>query len=506
MRFSPSLRLSLLVLILVPVYTSALWANLEIGVSPPRHEFSIGTGKTVVREIKVFNNSSTDTYSVKLSAGDCVASSTDGTPICRNYTGTGVDPKSLSSWIWFGEFTRFSIEPKKEKVVKITFTAPANALPGGHYGIVYFTPDVGQSTATVTMVRQLGVIFQVNVPGKIVYDIGLGDIEIDTPFFSAPDPLGEFMKTPKDPKSWSGVVNYLKTELNPFWNKPELVNSGDFNVKFTIPVSNSGNIDVRPIGRIELYDEDNTLLRRIGKESIKSQEWVYLGEKIVDYLPINDEGGSVLPDGDRKRIYTVDWKGFAYETLQDGKQVIKFQTPGEYYSALSANNASMLYPWEKLKISIATRHIKAKIALEYIGEAGKVVPMELERDIVVEYNYIDKVLNMGVILITVLIILIAWILIRRRDTRIDELEEENDELEEEIDEIEHAKQSARKILERKKNISLEKSITEKKIIQKAPVKKSPEKKNEQLEEAKAPVKKPRIKKVPPKKSFGTSKE
>ena len=122
------------------------------------------------------------------------------------------------------------------------------------------------------MVRQLGVIFQVNVPGKIVYDIGLGDIEIDTPFFSAPDPLGEFMKTPKDPKSWSGVVNYLKTELNPFWNKPELVNNGDFNVKFTIPVSNSGNIDVRPIGRIELYDEDNTLLRRIGKESIKSQE------------------------------------------------------------------------------------------------------------------------------------------------------------------------------------------------------------------------------------------
>ena len=137
---------------------------------------------------------------------------------------------------------------------------------------MYFTPDVGQSTATVTMVRQLGVIFQVTVPGKIVYDIGLGDIEIDTPLFSAPDPLGEFMKTPKDPKSWSGALNYLKTELNPFWNKPELVNNGDFNVKFTIPVSNSGNIDVRPIGRIELYDEDNTLLRRIGKESIKSQE------------------------------------------------------------------------------------------------------------------------------------------------------------------------------------------------------------------------------------------
>ncbi len=67
-------------------------------------------------------------------------------------------------------------------------------------------------------------------------------------------------------------------------------------------------MDVRPIGRIELYDEDNTILRKIGKESIKTPDGVYLGEKIVDYLPINDEGGSVLPDGDRKRIYTVDWK------------------------------------------------------------------------------------------------------------------------------------------------------------------------------------------------------
>jgi len=67
-------------------------------------------------------------------------------------------------------------------------------------------------------------------------------------------------------------LNYLKTELNPYWNKPKLVNTSDFNVKFSIPVSNSGNIDIRPLGRIELYDEDGTLLRKIGKESIKSPE------------------------------------------------------------------------------------------------------------------------------------------------------------------------------------------------------------------------------------------
>jgi hypothetical protein len=62
----------------------------------------------------------------------------------------------------------------------------------------------------------------------------------------------------------------------------------------------------------------------------------------------------------------VNWKGFAYETYEDGKMQVKFQSPGEYYSAKTAENASILYPWEKLKIKIAQKTIKAKIAIEYI--------------------------------------------------------------------------------------------------------------------------------------------
>jgi len=67
---------------------SAIGANIEIGVSPPRHQFSIGTGKTITREIKVINNSSLDTYTIRLSAGDCTADPQNGTPLCHNYTGS----------------------------------------------------------------------------------------------------------------------------------------------------------------------------------------------------------------------------------------------------------------------------------------------------------------------------------------------------------------------------------------------------------------------------------
>jgi hypothetical protein len=72
-------------MILAPGSMYAVSANIEIGVSPPRHEFSIGTGQTITREVKVFNNSSTDTYTIQLNSGDCIADPRNGTPICRSY-------------------------------------------------------------------------------------------------------------------------------------------------------------------------------------------------------------------------------------------------------------------------------------------------------------------------------------------------------------------------------------------------------------------------------------
>lgn len=177
--------------------------------------------------------------------------------------------------------------------------------------------------------------------------------------------------------------------------------------------------------------------------------------------------------------------------------VVKFQTPGEYYSNITANNAAVLYPWEKLSIRIAEKHVKAKIAIEYTGENGKTVPMELERDIIVQYNYIDKVLNTGVILLVVLIVFIAWLLLRKRDRRIDELEEENDELEDEIDELEHAKISAKKILEKRKSIPAKRKdapeITS--SNKKAPVKMKKEVPQTEMKTPTTPVKKNTVKKA-----------
>ena len=281
-------------------------------------------------------------------------------------------------------------------------------------------------------------------------------------------------------------MNRLMRELDPRLEAPILVDVSDFSVNFTIPVSNSGNIHALPVGRIELYDEDGTLLRKIGKESIKSPEGVFLGEKTVDYLPVNDEGGNVLPGSNR--IYSVTWKGFAYDAIEDGKSVVKFLSPGAYYTRLSEDNARYLLPWEKLKIFIASKKVHAKIYVEYSGLNAVPVPYNLERDIYVKYNYIDKGINYGALLLILLVVIIAWRIIRKKDDEIEYLEEE-------VDEFEKAKKMAKKALEKKtlKNVPKARSNpkeTESTVARKTVPKTSPKKPEVKTTSAKkVPVKK-----------------
>ncbi|MDD2693958.1 MAG: hypothetical protein PHY14_03420 [Candidatus Gracilibacteria bacterium] len=468
MRFFRLFFVFLLTQIILPAGVFAVGLTAEIGISPPRNEFSMDPGQTVTREIIVFNNSNTETYTLNLSGGDCIADVHQGAPICHTYKGNGMDRKSLSSWMSFGEYQHFTLKPRQQKKIQITFSAPTNALPGGHYGIVYFTPEVPSTNggSAVTMIYQLSTLFQVTVSGDIIYDVEFEGVNVETSFSSAPEvhPISEFIKAPTDTKTWSGALNFLKDSLDPLWSAPTLEKENtDFNVKFSIPVTNSGNIDVRPIGQIELYDENGNLLKKVGKESIKTAEGLYVGERVVDYLPINDEGGSVLPDGDRRRIYSVDWKGFAYEGYEDGKVIVKYQDPGDYYSELTMKDAAMIFPWEKLEIRTGKKLIKARVSLEYIGKDNKVVPVEFEKDIMIQYKYIAKTLNIGGILLALFIIVLIWILFRKK-SRIEELEEENEDLEEEVDELEDeinelekAKINAQKILEQKKRTTIKKA-------------------------------------------------
>jgi hypothetical protein len=108
--------------------------------------------------------------------------------------------------------------------MNLIITAPADAIPGGHYGAIFFNnPDTGTIEGnTVKMVKRTGILLLANVPGQIVYNTEFGDIEID------------LSAAPSRPSDW---LSRIKRELDPRLSRPVLVES-DFGMNFSVPVSN----------------------------------------------------------------------------------------------------------------------------------------------------------------------------------------------------------------------------------------------------------------------------
>lgn len=416
------------------------WSRIDMSVSPIRDEFTVEKGTPLTRTLQYTNNSDLP-YNIYVTVEDCSPSGNYWTPICKSASWSGIQTQFSSTWITVNE-TNFVVPPRTTKTIEFTVNAPANATPGGHYGAIFFNnPDTPVYWAnTVCMIRRIGMLYMLRIPGTIIVDPSIGSILVDWPggwmnwegavftslnFNSAPE-LIEAIK-----KKWNTRQEILD-EVNPIWEKPVLKDS-NFAINLKVPVRNDWNIHILPTGKIYLFDENDIQLEKIGKESIVDENWVYVGENIVNYLPINDERWNVLPN--TERTYQVDWLGFGYEEKDPltWKYVIKFEWPGEYYTRLTEEESQYIYPWERLSIRSVSRELKWKIELSYNDiTTGKDVTNYMEVPITIKYSYIAKSLNYWMLFIIVFICLLSWIFIRARDNRIVTLEDVNHELEDEI--------------------------------------------------------------------------
>ena len=190
-------------------------------------------------------------------------------------------------------------------------------------------------------------------------------------------------------------------------------------VSLELPVENKGTIHIVPTGKIMLYDTDGSQLTRIGKEFIKNENGAIVGERIVDYLTINEENGNVLPD--TNRAFTMHWYGFAHNTTAlDGTNQIEYQSPGDYYSQNAQKNIGFLYPWEKLVIQHSVRHISAHVHLSYMHPVTRqIIARDTEISLEITYDEIVKTWNTGLLTPLFLIILFWWWIViwRRRRYR-----------------------------------------------------------------------------------------
>jgi len=149
-----------------------------------------------------------------------------------------------------------------------------------------------------------------------------------------------------------------------------------------------------------------------------------------------------------------------------------------------------IYPWERLSIKKVQKDVLAKIEISYFDVSKNTdISETMEVPLRIEYIYIAKTLNYGMLVLILFIIFFAWIFIRKRDKKIEVLEDANEYLEDEITVLERARDT-----HKAKNTKITPITTTKKSV-KTTAKTSPTE-----EKKKSPTKKPVAKKSAPKKT------
>ncbi len=243
-----------------------------------------------------------------------------------------------------------------------------------------------------------------------------------------------------DPALQQEIIDYI----NPFWETPVLNSAGpdqlltlgntingttdsDINTasdasgnllpifSLAIPVENKGTIHITPTGSITLHELDGTQLLSVGKEFIKNENGAIISEKVVDYLTINAEGGTVLPQANR--LYSINWLGFGRESINPDRSIsVLFENPGAYYARVARDESGYIKPWEKLVQAHTVKHLIARVNLSYMNPVTRqLVERNQDIPVTVEYDEIIKTWNTGLIFVSTIGILIFWwIIIWRR--------------------------------------------------------------------------------------------
>ncbi|MDP2789977.1 MAG: hypothetical protein Q8O51_02505 [bacterium] len=223
---------------LLAVLGSAATAK-ALTISPPSIEFTVQPGNQAEFIVKLYNEG-TDKQELYIDATTFTSGPEEGIPVYDF-----ASPKEdIATWVTL-DAAPIILEPQGRKEVTIAINVPADAAPGGHYGVVAFSskPPVaaGAEKPQVAISQGIGTLLLVRVEGDV--------IESAT--------LASFLTAAK--------YNHLPAT-------------------FTTVYQNTGNIHLKPTGTITITG---------------------MSKKVAATLTINPNKTSTLPKS--SRTYTATW-------------------------------------------------------------------------------------------------------------------------------------------------------------------------------------------------------
>jgi Tfp pilus assembly protein PilV len=258
-----------------------------IQISPALAQLNADPGKSYTVKVTVTNVTSSNlVYTTTID--DFKAKDETGTPeILANDT----LPPTASVRTWIQAVPQFNIGSQQQQIINAVINVPANAEPGGHYGVIQFTgsaPDL-QSTG-VGLSVSAGLLVLIRVSGDINESANLASFSTTTP---------------KE-------------------NQTFFFETGPIN--FVTRVRNTGNVYIAPQGTIELTN---------------------MFGKVISTMKVNSDGSNVLSDSIRRFENTYDktWMFGRYTA----DLTLGYGTKGE---AITGETSFWVIPYRLILVSL----------------------------------------------------------------------------------------------------------------------------------------------------------
>lgn len=236
---------------IVAVATPAPSSGQGLEISPPVIELSANPGQTITATIRVRNVAPTELIAKGRADDFGAGSSEDGQPKLL-LDEQGETRFSLKYWVT--NVPDLRLAPQELKTAVINIKVPANAEPGGHFGVIRFTAVPPEMEGTgVSLSASIGTLVLLRVNGTIIDNVQLASFTTG--------------KVNKD--GGVGATN------NFFETGP---------VGFLTRLHNTGSVHEKAQGTIVVTDT-------FGKN--------------VATVAVNEKGGNVLPDSVRRFEQTM---------------------------------------------------------------------------------------------------------------------------------------------------------------------------------------------------------
>ncbi|HET9174064.1 MAG TPA: hypothetical protein VFN56_02145 [Candidatus Saccharimonadales bacterium] len=233
---------------------SAPGTGQALEIAPPLITLTVNPDQTVKAQLQLRDIAKTDLV-VTNEVNDFVAAGESGTP--KILTGDDSNnPYTLKSWV--APLPSFTLAPQKIESLTVKINVPADASPGGHYGVIRFTGTPPQLNGTgVSLSASLGALVLLTVNGKLTHKLSVDEFSVNN---------GGSAKT--------------------LFQSPPL--------NFVVRLKNSGNVQEEPAGHIVVTD---------------------MFGKPVGSMNINLPPHNILPSSIRKFVNTFDQTAYGTRHL-----------------------------------------------------------------------------------------------------------------------------------------------------------------------------------------------